>query len=128
MKAKWSQFILTGTSVGLLALLLNLASGCGEKTATDPSKSAEKPGKESPPVSVKLAVPERHTVRQVIGQPGYIEAFDQTAVFTKIAGFVEKVYRDIGDPVTGPLYDAKDTDKKVQAGDLLAKLWVPEMV
>jgi RND family efflux transporter MFP subunit len=57
--------------------------------------------------------PERKTVRRTIGQPGQIEAFQQTPIFVKIAGFVQKVRVDIGD--------------RVKAGDELAVLSVPEM-
>jgi RND family efflux transporter MFP subunit len=76
---------------------------------------------------VSVVRPERHTVRRSIEQPGHVEAYEQTAVFAKIAGYVLKVYVDIGDKVVGPEYDARDPNKKVKEGQRLADLWVPEM-
>jgi RND family efflux transporter MFP subunit len=57
--------------------------------------------------------PTRRTVRRNIDQPGQIEAFQNTPVYAKTAGYVRKVHKDIGDAV--------------RAGDLLAEVWVPEL-
>jgi len=65
-------------------------------------------------------------VKQVIGQPGRIEAFEQTAIFPKIAGYVERMHVDIGDLVEGPRYNSGG--KMVNSGTLLAELSVPELL
>src|SRR5262249_45617562 len=65
------------------------------------------------PVSVTAAKPTQNTVRRTIELPGQIEAFEQTPVYVKIAGYIKVVRKDIGD--------------RVKKGDLLAELWVPEM-
>src|SRR5262245_59249418 len=75
--------------------------------------------------SVTTARPERKTIRRTVEQPGYIEAFEQTPIYAKIPGYVEVYKKDIGDKVLGPQYD--DSGKQTAPGDLLAKLWVPEM-
>jgi RND family efflux transporter MFP subunit len=75
--------------------------------------------------TVSLVQPKRQTVRYTIGQPGHIEAFERTPVYAKVAGYVQKVCVDIGDPIEGPRYDSKG--KKVRPGTLLAELWVPEL-
>jgi multidrug efflux pump subunit AcrA (membrane-fusion protein) len=63
--------------------------------------------------SVTIFHPERQTIRRAISQPGYIQAFEQTPLFSKIPGYVQKLNADIGD--------------RVSKGDVLALLWVPEM-
>jgi RND family efflux transporter MFP subunit len=57
--------------------------------------------------------PERTTLRRVVRQPGYVEAFEQTPIFSKLAGYVRKWHADMGD--------------RVKKGDVLAELRVPEM-
>ncbi len=58
--------------------------------------------------------PRRETLCRTIAQPGQIEGFEQTALYSKIAGFVRAYHFDIGD--------------LVRKGQLLAELWVPEVV
>jgi len=62
---------------------------------------------------VTAVKPERKTVRRAIAQPGQIEANQQTAVYAKVAGFVDAVLRDRGD--------------EVEMGQTLAVVAVPEM-
>jgi RND family efflux transporter MFP subunit len=92
---------------GLIMFALTLI-GCGGNPAAAPPQG---PAPAGPTVTVTR--PERKTVRRVIEQPGHIEAFEQTPLFVKIAGYVRKVHVDIGD--------------RVQEGDVLAELWVPEV-
>jgi HlyD family secretion protein len=58
--------------------------------------------------------PQRASVGWTVRQPGYIEAFEETPIFPKIMGYVEKWHANIGD--------------QVKKGDVLAKLWVPDLV
>jgi multidrug efflux pump subunit AcrA (membrane-fusion protein) len=58
--------------------------------------------------------PRRATLHRNIEQPGQIEAFERTALYSKIPGFVERYHFDIGD--------------RVRKGQLLAELSVPEVV
>jgi multidrug efflux pump subunit AcrA (membrane-fusion protein) len=64
-------------------------------------------------VTVKTVKPNRNTVQRVIEQPGELLAFEQTPIYSKIAGYVKKVNKDIGDTV--------------RTNEVLAELWVPEM-
>jgi RND family efflux transporter MFP subunit len=84
----------------------------------------EDPSKGSPPteqsktapseLTVHVVRPEPKTVRHPIEQPGFnIEAFQETPLYAKIAGYVRKWNVDIGD--------------SVRKDDLLAVLYVPEM-
>ncbi len=74
-------------------------------------------GKEGKPISVKptiqLVNPERRDLHRDVGQPGYIYAFEQTLLYPKITGFIDKYHVDIG-----------DTLKK---GQPIADLFVPEL-
>jgi multidrug efflux pump subunit AcrA (membrane-fusion protein) len=57
--------------------------------------------------------PERSTIHRTISQPGSIQAFETTPLFSKIPGYVQTLHADIG--------------VRVAKGDVLAKLYVPEM-
>ena len=48
-----------------------------------------------------------------MGQPGFVEAYEQTAIFAKVSGFLQHFYVDIGD--------------QVKKGQLLCELFVPEL-
>ena len=65
-------------------------------------------------VMVDAVRPRRATLHRNIEQPGQIEAFERTALYSKIPGFVERYHLDIGD--------------RVRKGQLLAECWVPEVV
>ncbi|HYT93030.1 MAG TPA: efflux RND transporter periplasmic adaptor subunit [Gemmataceae bacterium] len=120
-----------GLFVPVLLCLIAMA-GCGKqsaesgKAAEAPPKGAEKTAKVA--IKVDVTKPERHTVRQVIVQPGHIEAFEQTPIYVKISGYIRKLHVDIEDRVKGPQSNAKDPTKVVRKGQLLAELDVPEMV
>src|SRR5437899_1419026 len=97
----------------VLVALLGLAVGC--QGTAPPTPAPEKPRAEGGVGSVRVAKPERKTVRRPIEQPGFnIEAFEETALYPRISGFVGKWTVDLGDPV-----------KKDQ---VLAELDVPEMM
>jgi HlyD family secretion protein len=84
------------------------------------------------PIQVKTAdrglvttgVPQK--LRRVIDQPASVEAFEETPLVARIAGYVAKVDADIGKVVKGPTYDAKG--ELTKPGTLLAELAVPEML
>src|SRR5262249_47953384 len=90
-------------------LVLAATSGCSKPPPESPTAAAEA---QTPAVTV--VKPQRRTVRYPIRQPGYtIEAFQQTPVYAKVAGYVGKVNFDIGD--------------RVRKDEVLAELSVPEM-
>jgi len=87
-------------------LLCGLACGCG-------SVKAEKVDHISLAPTVKVVRPERRDIRLSIAQPGVIEPYEQTAIYSKVAGFVQKWCVDIG--------------AKVKKDDLLVEILVPEL-
>jgi RND family efflux transporter MFP subunit len=63
--------------------------------------------------SVRLVKPERQDLRREVGQPGYVYAYEQTALFPKVAGYIEEWMVDIGD--------------RLKKGQLLTRIYVPEL-
>jgi len=97
-----------GLVLGLAAVLAALAaSGCGHKAEENPPSAAEAP-------TVQLVRPEYHNIVRVVGQPSFVEAYERTSIYPKVTGYIEKWNVDIGD--------------KVKKGDVLAVLYVPELV
>jgi multidrug efflux pump subunit AcrA (membrane-fusion protein) len=90
-----------------------IGSGCARPPAPTIAL-ATVPNADTPASRGNVVKPERATIRQSIGQPGAIQAFEQAPIFAKIAGYVQKWHVDLGD--------------RVKAGDLLAELSAPELV
>ncbi len=90
----------------LVLLLCALAGGCAKAKAEKPSRIALTP-------IVKVVTPQLRDIHRTIAQPGVIESYEQTAIYSKIAGFVEKWCVDIG--------------AKVKKNELLVVLDVPEL-
>jgi HlyD family secretion protein len=97
----------------LAGWLLGL-SGCGPASVPGPgSPDAANSNTRESVERVTAGHPVRTTLTRYTTQPGWIEAFEQTPLFSKIAGYVDEIGIDIGDLVT------KD--------QTLVRLWVPEM-
>jgi RND family efflux transporter MFP subunit len=94
--------------LGLATLAAAAGSvGCGGQAGE--AKSEEPP---SVP-SVQTVRPARQTLHRLIEQPARVEAFEETPIFAKIPGYVERVHVEIG--------------TRVRKDALLAKLRVPEL-
>src|SRR5579872_2679149 len=115
----------------LCCLLLALLAGCGQtettaKSADHKSAAADETSAVSAPlVKVTPIKPVRKTLVRWTEQPGQIEAFEETPLYAKLAGYVEKMYVDIGDSITGPQFD--EQGKLIHEGQLLAELSIPEL-
>ena len=68
----------------------------------------------SDPPTVRLVHPKRRTIVRVVGQPSFVESYERTSVYPKMSAYIEKWNVDIGD--------------MVKKGDVLATLFVPEIV
>jgi RND family efflux transporter MFP subunit len=64
-------------------------------------------------VAVSIVTPQRTAIHREVSQPGAIEAFEETPVFAKVAGYVKEGWKDRGDTL--------------RKGEVLAELWVPEL-
>jgi HlyD family secretion protein len=90
---------------GLVSLLT--LSGCGHKAENATASVSDPP-------MVQLIKPEYRKIVRVVGQPSFVEAYERTSIFPKVTGYIDKWNVDIGD--------------KVKKGDVLATLFVPELV
>jgi HlyD family secretion protein len=83
------------------------ASGCGHHAKVNHQSVAA-------PLSVQVISPQVRDIVRVVGQPSFIESYERTSIYPKVTGYIEKWNVDIGD--------------QVKKGDVLAKLFVPELV
>jgi RND family efflux transporter MFP subunit len=96
--------------------LLSSAAGCyqASKGSADQKTGASREGEKSESAArVAVVKPKRMTLQWTTQGPGYIQAYEQTPMFAKIAGYVKKWHADIGDHVI--------------EGKILAELRIPEM-
>src|SRR5581483_2256997 len=63
---------------------------------------------------IRVIRPERRDVRMLVVQPGTVQAFESTPIYSRISGYVEKYRHNIGD--------------RVKAGDILIDMWIPDLV
>lgn len=108
-------------AIGLILMVAH--SGCQQPTAPNSAASAVESAHGV--MRVTPIKPTRKTLVRTTEQPGQIEAFEETAIHAKLAGFVKKVHVDIGDKVTGP--SRVSTDQPEQPGQILAELEMPEL-
>jgi RND family efflux transporter MFP subunit len=105
-----------GIFLTCLAGLCAAMAGCSK---SPPPKEAihVRPG-------VHLVKPERKTLLRTTGQPGFIEAYEQTSLYPKVSGYISAWKVDIGDKITKgqvlavisvPELEAEYREKKAQA-------------
>jgi multidrug resistance efflux pump len=92
------------------ALVVLVAAGCGKSENSRPEPKAAT----APKPTVTVIHPQRRDIHHSLSRPGYIEAYEHTAIYAKIPGYVNKVNVDSGDKVD-------------PNGKPLAELSVPEM-
>ncbi len=86
-----------------------LAIGCAPapiKTATPATQDSDAA------VTVTVVTPMRTAIHREVSQPGTIEAFEETPIFARLAGYVKEGWKDIG--------------AKLRKGENLVELSVPE--
>jgi multidrug efflux pump subunit AcrA (membrane-fusion protein) len=104
-----SRRFLGGVAIAVVGLGLSMQTGCGSQApANAPAADAK-----ATALEVVVCNPARETVTRLIEQPGYIKAFYETPIYSKIPGFALTPEHDIGD--------------HVKEGTRLLRLYVPEM-
>ena len=63
---------------------------------------------------VQLTQPQQRTIVRLVKQPSFVESYERSSVFPKMTAYIEKWNVDIGD--------------RVKKGEVLASLFVPELV
>ena len=81
----------------------------GQKDPTTPGKSEQ-----GATAGIKVIHPERRDMQTRVVQPGTIQAFEVTPVYSRISGYVQKYRYNIGD--------------RVKADDVLIDMWIPDYV
>ena len=104
-KGRAFPLALSRSRVASLSLLL--ACGCSKAKQAPVS-----PISLDPVVKVVHALP--RTLVRTVAQPGVIGAYERTAIYAKVSGFVQKWHVDIGD--------------RVKSGATLVELMAPELV
>lgn len=66
------------------------------------------------PLAVRVMHPPLRTIVRVVGQPSFVQSYERTSIYPKMTAYIEKWNVDIGD--------------RVKKGDVLATLFVPELV
>src|SRR5262245_16004735 len=95
----------SNVQMGFWLLAILAATGCSKTKKTAPSVSQ--------PPELHVTQPQYRKIVRVVGQPSFVESYERTSIYPKLTAFIEKWNVDIGD--------------KVQKGDVLADLFVPEM-
>ena len=100
----------------LVALALLLAAGCRHSDRSDvgESQGRRRQSEEGKTAGIRVVRPERRDIRMTVVQPGTIQAFEVTPIYSRISGYVEKYRYNIGD--------------RVKAGDVLLDMWIPDLV
>ena len=105
-----------------LPLLLAVV-GCSSPAAPAPAPAHGSP---AAPPKVTVVNPQKKSLQRFVEQPGSVRAFEETPLFARLTGYVQKVYVDIGAKVKGPRFDT--SGQEVEPGQVLAEIAVPEMV
>src|SRR5262249_45641788 len=79
--------------IGLIAVVVTAIGRRSRSIASPAAKHIQAK------VKVNTVRPRRETLHRDIEQPGQIDAFERTALYTKIPGFVKAYHFDIGDKV-----------------------------
>lgn len=87
------------------------AVGCNKESGSKVSSTAVAPA--DGPIRVVVTTPKKQTITWGIEQPGSVQAYESTPLVAKFPGYVKQLSADIGD--------------NVKAGQLLAKLSIPEV-
>ncbi len=82
--------------------------------AAEPAKDLKPEEPKAGPSTLQLIQPELRTISGPITRSGLVEAYEQTSIYSKVAGFVKTWTADIGD--------------RVKKGQVLATILAPELV
>jgi multidrug efflux pump subunit AcrA (membrane-fusion protein) len=109
--------VLSGLRWAAALAMLLCAAGCrhsehgGAPGGATGSRARTEDGKTA---GITVVRPERRDIRMMVVQPGTIQAFEETPIYSRIAGYVQKYRYNIGD--------------RVKAGDVLIDMWIPDVV
>lgn len=101
-------------SAFVLVVCLLATAGCNRGETGHARAKTKDQGKDGAAASsFQVIHPERRDIRMRVVQPGTVEAFESTPVYSHIAGYVKKYNFNIGD--------------RVKADDVLLDMWIPDI-
>ena len=106
VRMRQTPWAMGGAGMLGLVVLAILASGCSENKPEMNRAASTDP-------TVRIVKPERRNINYSVEQPGFVQAYEQTSIFSKVSGFIKQFNVDIG--------------QEVKKGDLLAEIFVPEL-
>jgi HlyD family secretion protein len=118
--SKLSSVLCAAGSCGVSTLVvigLFLAAGCNHSREVSPSpgaKGSSGKSEEGSTAGISVIHAERRDLKTRVVQPGTIQAFEVTPVYSRISGYVQKYNYNIGD--------------RVKKGDVLIEMWIPDFV
>jgi HlyD family secretion protein len=89
-------------------------SGCGHGDREKNHSSSAASDQQGKTAGIRVIKPERRDLRMTVTQPGTIESFETTPIYSRISGYIQKYNYNIGD--------------RVKAGDVLIDMWIPDYV
>ena len=101
-------------TLGLVSLTLLLAPAAGCKHSGQNGKPAEAKSESGSTAGISIIHPEKRDIRMMVVQPGTIESFETTPIYSRIAGYAQEYRFNIGD--------------RVREGDILIDMWIPDLV
>jgi RND family efflux transporter MFP subunit len=108
------SWLAQGLVPAVVALAIALPPGCGRadrgRAATGSSAAAESEAGKT--AGITVVHPERRNIRMRVVQPGTLQAFEVTPIYSRIAGYVQNYRYNIGD--------------RVKKGDVLIEMWIPD--
>ena len=107
----------------VMMTFLGLASATGCHRPHPPAAGNPAPTQ----VSVTVIKPEKRPIKRVVEQPGTIQAFEETALFARLTGYVGAISVD-PNKTNRPLHDRQiDRGSLVKKDQVLVELSVPEL-
>jgi multidrug efflux pump subunit AcrA (membrane-fusion protein) len=97
-----------------LGAALLLVVGCGHSRETQSPGNPSARDEAGKTAGIRVVRPEKRDIRMQVVQPGTIEAFETTPVYSRIAGYVQRYNYNIGN--------------RVESGDVLLEMWIPDVV
>jgi multidrug efflux pump subunit AcrA (membrane-fusion protein) len=89
-------------------------AGCAHSDPNTGSANRKDADAEGNTAGIRVVKPERRDIRMTVTQPGTVQAYETTPIYSRISGYIEKYLYNIGD--------------RVKAGDVLVDMWIPDIV
>ena len=106
--------VLKSPILALVSLGIFLAHSAGCSHSDQSGKSADAKSEQGKTAGITIIHPELRDIRMNVIQPGTIEAFETSPIYSRIAGYVQEYRFNIGD--------------RVRDGDVLIDMWIPDLV